>query len=75
VARRGVRLAQLWITGFGLALVGMALVLACGEKTTEPTAPVPQHRGEALATRDDPALGDGPVLVADAELALALVQI
>src|SRR5207245_8578251 len=44
------------------------------EQDLRPRA-IPQHRGEALATRDDPALGDGPVRVADAELALALVQI
>src|SRR5437588_6989933 len=37
--------------------------------------PIPQHRGEALAARDGPALGDGPVLITEAELSLALVQI
>src|SRR3989441_7251466 len=37
--------------------------------------PTPQHRGEALAARDDPAFGDGPVLITQAELTLALVQI
>ena len=37
--------------------------------------PVPQHRREPLPARDDPPLRDGPILVADAELALAFVQI
>ena len=37
--------------------------------------PTPEHRGEALTARDDPALRDGPVRVAEAELTLALVQI
>src|SRR6266566_7987982 len=37
--------------------------------------PTPEHRGEALAARDDPAFGDGPVLITEAELTLALVQI
>jgi hypothetical protein len=34
-----------------------------------------EQRREPLATRDDPALGDRPVSMADAELTLAFVQI